>query len=140
MQAYIDTTVVLRFIDTTGRLPVKPGTLLVSSELLRVEAHRTLATNALAHAPREQLLRSKRDELEQLLAAINLFPIATEIVDRACADFPIAVSSSAALHAATAELLSSELGTLEFWTHDPRQAAAAASRGLTVKGVRGGRA
>jgi hypothetical protein len=41
-----------------------------------------------------------------------------------------------ALHVATAEVLAAEAGDdpLEFWTHDDRQANAAASRGLTVRG------
>jgi hypothetical protein len=41
-----------------------------------------------------------------------------------------------AVHVATAEILAAEaIGEpLEFWTHDERQAIAARSRGLTVKG------
>jgi hypothetical protein len=42
-----------------------------------------------------------------------------------------------ALHIATAEILAAEVndGALEFWTHDERQASAALSRGLVVRGV-----
>ena len=40
-------------------------------------------------------------------------------------------------HVATAEILASEAEgeQLEFWTHDERQATAALSRGLTVRGT-----
>ena len=41
-----------------------------------------------------------------------------------------------AIHVATAEILAAEAEreSLEFWTHDARQATAALSRGLTVGG------
>lgn len=54
-------------------------------------------------------------------------------------DNPFAVNARAldALHVATAEVLlaESKSDTLEFWTRDNRQATAALSRGLTVRGV-----
>ncbi len=42
-----------------------------------------------------------------------------------------------AIHVATAEVLQTEAAAelLEFWTHDTRQATAALSRGLDVRGV-----
>jgi hypothetical protein len=42
-----------------------------------------------------------------------------------------------AIHVATAEVLAAEAQgePLEFWTHDDRQATAALSRGLTVRGT-----
>src|SRR5437667_309914 len=42
-----------------------------------------------------------------------------------------------AIHVATAEILAAEAEgePLEFWTHDERQATAAMSRGLTVRGL-----
>jgi hypothetical protein len=42
-----------------------------------------------------------------------------------------------AIHVATAEILAAEAEgeSLEFWTHDERQATAAMSRGLTVRGL-----
>jgi hypothetical protein len=48
-------------------------------------------------------------------------------------------STSDAIHVATAEILLSEAAgeSLEFWTHDDRQATAALSRGLTVRGHAG---
>ena len=41
------------------------------------------------------------------------------------------------IHVATGELLRAEAEgeSLEFWTHDERQATAALSRGLTVQGI-----
>lgn len=46
-----------------------------------------------------------------------------------------------AIHVATAEILAAEADgeVLEFWTHDDRQATAALSRGLTVRGIWRGR-
>ena len=49
---------------------------------------------------------------------------------------PVDLRALDAIHVATAEVLAAEAADdpLEFWTHDERQANAAASRGLTVRG------
>jgi hypothetical protein len=61
----------------------------------------------------------------------------TAVVERAKSPFAVNVRALDAVHVATAEVLAGEAGgeRLEFWTHDERQATAALSRGLTVKGI-----
>ena len=58
------------------------------------------------------------------------------MIDRAKRSFAV-VRALDAIHVATAEVLPAEADgeSLEFWTHDDRQATAALSRGLTVRGI-----
>lgn len=72
-----------------------------------------------------------------LLAMLDLVPIDNLVIARARSSFAINVRALDAIHVATAEVLVNEAKgeLLEFWTHDSRQATAALSRGLTVRGV-----
>jgi hypothetical protein len=58
------------------------------------------------------------------------------VIGRAKSPFAVNVRALDAIHVATAEILATEADgePLEFWTHDDRQATAALSRGLTVRG------
>jgi len=68
---------------------------------------------------------------------IDLVSIDDEVIERAKSPFAINVRALDAIHVATAEILSREASDdpVEFWTHGARQASAALSRGLTVRGV-----
>jgi hypothetical protein len=66
---------------------------------------------------------------------MHLFPLGSEMVARARESFPVKCRAVDSLHVATAQLAARETGALEFWTHDPQQAAAAAVRDLTVRGA-----
>jgi hypothetical protein len=66
---------------------------------------------------------------------MHLFPLGTEMVELASASFPVRCRATDSLHVATAQLISRETGELQFWTHDPQLAAAAAVRGLEVRGI-----
>ncbi|MBI4564537.1 MAG: hypothetical protein HY716_07600 [Planctomycetes bacterium] len=50
------------------------------------------------------------------------------------ASFPVSLRALDAIHVASAQVAAAEVGPLEFWTHDQRQANAALTRGLDVKG------
>jgi predicted nucleic acid-binding protein len=79
----------------------------------------------------------KRKELVDLLGMLDLVPIDASVIERARSSFAVNVRALDAIHVATAEVLVAEAHgePLEFWTHDSRQATAALSRGLTVRGV-----
>ncbi len=79
----------------------------------------------------------KRKELADLLAMLDLAPIEGMVIDRAKGSFAVTLRALDAIHVATAEVLVAEADSepLEFWTHDQRQATAALSRGLTVRGA-----
>jgi hypothetical protein len=70
------------------------------------------------------------------LAKLHLAAIDNAVVARARSAFAINVRALDAIHVATAEIFAAEANdeSLEFWTHDSRQATAALSRGLTVRG------
>jgi predicted nucleic acid-binding protein len=70
--------------------------------------------------------------LTDLLAMLDLAAIDTAVVERAKSPFAVNVRPLDAVHVATAEAGGERL---EFWTHDERQATAALSRGLTVRGA-----
>lgn len=68
---------------------------------------------------------------------LDLAAIDRHVIDRAKSSFAVNVRALDAIHVATAEVLAAESDDdpLEFWTHDERQAIAAASRGMDVRGV-----
>jgi hypothetical protein len=78
----------------------------------------------------------KRKELADLLVTLDLPAIDVSVTDKAKSSFAVNVRALDAIHVATAEILAAEAEgePLEFWTHDERQATAAMSRGLTVRG------
>lgn len=67
----------------------------------------------------------------------NRMPVDQAVIERAKSPFAVNVRALDAVHVATAEVLAAEAAgePMEFWTHDERQATAALSRGLTVRGV-----
>jgi hypothetical protein len=66
---------------------------------------------------------------------LDLAAVDSVVITRAKSAFAINVRALDALHVATAETLAAEADEpLEFWTHDQRQASAAVSRGLVVRG------
>ena len=83
-----------------------------------------------------KLLSSGRSRLI-LLVTLDLAAIDASVIDKAKSSFAINVRALDAIHVATAEILAAEAEgePLEFWTHDERQATAAMSRGLTVRGL-----
>jgi hypothetical protein len=68
---------------------------------------------------------------------LELAPIDRRVIDRAKSSFSVNVRALDAIHVATAEILAAEAmgNSVEFWTHDHRQAIAAFSRGLSVRGA-----
>jgi hypothetical protein len=110
---------------------------VVSSQLVEIEAFRAVDRERLLGNLDDAETASKRKELTDLLAMLDLAAIHAEVVDRAKNPFAVNVRALDAIHVATAEILAAEAAgeSLEFWTHDDRQATAALSRGLTVRGM-----
>jgi predicted nucleic acid-binding protein len=136
---YVDASAVLRllFRERGPAVPLVAGDRLVSSRLVEVEAFRAIDRGRLLGQLDDASTAAKRKELGDLLAALDLAPIDNDIIDRAKGSFSVNVRALDAIHVATAEVLAAEAGEepLEFWTHDDRQALAALSRGLTVRGT-----
>lgn len=136
---YLDASAVLRTVfaepGTTVRLA--PGEHAVSSELIEIETNRAVDRERLLGNLDDEQTAIKRKELADLLAKLDLAPIDRAVVDRAKSPFAVNVRALDAIHVATAEVLAAaaEGEPIEFWTHDDRQAIAALSRGLTVRGT-----
>jgi predicted nucleic acid-binding protein len=136
---YIDASALLRvlFAEPGQRaVPLAAGHA-ASSELIEVETFRAVDRERLLGNLDDAQAAIKRKELTDLLAVLDVAPIDRAVIDRAKSSFGVNVRALDAIHVATAEILAAEAQgePLEFWTHDDRQAIAALSRGLTVRGT-----
>lgn len=136
---YVDASAVLRilFAESGSKVPLAGNDRVVSSQLVEIEAFRAVDRERLLGNLDDAETASKRKELADLLAMLDLAAIDAEVVDRAKSPFAVNVRALDAIHVATAEILAAEAEgePLEFWTHDDRQATGALSRGLTVRGT-----
>ena len=136
---YVDASAVLRvlFAEAGPALPLADGDRLVSSQLVEVEAFRAVDRERLLGHLDDAQTATKRKELADVLAMLDLAAIDGIVLARARGSFAVNVRALDAIHVATAEILAEEATDelLEFWTHDDRQAIAALSRGLTVRGT-----
>ncbi len=135
---YVDASAVLRvlFAEEGPALTLADGDRLVSSQLVEVEAVRAVDRERLLGHLDDTQTATKRKELADFLAMLDLAAIDRAVIARAQSPFAVNVRTLDAIHVATAEILAEEANEerLEFWTHDDRQASAALSRGLTVRG------
>jgi predicted nucleic acid-binding protein len=134
---YADASALLRllFQEAGPRIPLE-GDRIVSSRLVEVETFRAVDRERLLGRLDDTETALKRRELGDLLQAIDLASIDDPVLERARASFAVNVRALDAIHVATAEVLGvmAEGEGVEFWTHDERQATAALSRGLSVRG------
>ena len=136
---YVDASAVLRvlFSEPGPRVPLASDDRVVSSQLVAIEAFRAVDRERLLGSLDDGQTATKRKELADLLAMLDMAPIDGAVIDRAKSPFAVNVRALDAIHVATAEILTAEAEgePLEFWTHDDRQATAALSRGLNVRGT-----
>lgn len=135
---YLDASAALRilFTESGPRVPLTTRDRVVSSQLVEVETFRAVDRERLLGHLDDTETAIKRKELTDLLTMLDLAPVDDAVIDRAKGSFAVNLRAIDAVHVATAELLAQATGEpVEFWTHDERQATAALSRGLTVRGV-----
>jgi predicted nucleic acid-binding protein len=136
---YVDASAVLRVIfrEEGPSVPLADGDRAISSELVEIETCRAVDRERLVGRLDDATTAVKRKELTDLLATLDLMAIDRSVIERAKSSFAVNVRALDAIHVATAEMLAAEAQgePLEFWTHDERQATAALSRGLTVRGL-----
>ena len=136
---YVDASSVLRvlFAEPGPSVMLGAGDHVCSSTLLEAEAFRAIDRERMLGNLTDVETAMKRKELKELLAMLDLLTIDRAVIERAKSPFAVNVRALDAIHVATAEVLVLEAvaDPLEFWTHDGRQAAAALSRGLEVRGI-----
>ncbi len=136
---YVDASAVLRilFAEPGPTVPLAAGDRVVSSRLVEIESFRTVDRTRLLGVLDDEQTATKRKELADILAMLDLMAIDDAVIERARSPFAVNVRALDAIHVASAEILAAEAPgePLEFWTHDGRQATAARSRGLAVFGT-----
>jgi len=136
---YVDASAVLRvlFWEPGPSVSFAADDRVLSSQLIEVEAFRAVDRERLMGNLDDAETAIKRKELTELLAMLDLVPIDGIVIEHARSSFAVNVRALDAIHVATAEVLQVEARgeVLEFWTHDHRQATAALSRGLNVRGT-----
>jgi uncharacterized protein len=135
---YVDASAVLRLLFREKGPQVPLGAeRVVSSQLVAIETFRAVDRERLLGRLDDVQTATKRKELGELLARLDVAAIDDAVIRRASDPFAVNVRALDAIHVATAEILAAEAAgePLEFWTHDDRQATAALSRGLTVRGI-----
>src|ERR1700738_740052 len=136
---YVDASAILRvvFSEPGPSLPLAAGDRVVSSQLVEVETFRAVDRERLVGDLDHSAHECNWKALADLLVPLDLAAIDASVIDKAKSSFAVNVRALDAIHVATAEILAAEAEgePLEFWTHDERQATAAMSRGLTVRGL-----
>jgi predicted nucleic acid-binding protein len=136
MKVYVDSSVVLR------RLLREPGAFerwsdwewVVSSELLLVEAHRSINRLRLTRSIVDEEVAQVMAVFRSLTRAFEMIPIRAPVLERAASAFPTVVGTLDAIHIASALLWVQENeAPLVFLTHDEQQARAAMACGLDVQ-------
>ncbi len=137
MIAYLDTSALLRLVLR------EPGALeellkceaLVSSELLGVEALRTLDRLRLQGALSAEEVVTRRTAVEEWLEGVDLVLLRRPVLARACEPFPTPLGTLDTLHLATALVWRDRMRQpLTVATHDRGLALAARSFGFDVLG------
>ena len=136
MKAYLDASVLLRAllhepgsIDNWSRWE-----LIVSSELIRIEAFRSLDRLRLAKRVREAQVAELTETLRSMLVRFQQVPIGSVIQDRAAGPFHTVIGTLDAIHLATALLWMEQTEEpLLCVTHDVQLAVAARLAGLQVQ-------
>jgi len=135
---YVDASAVLRilFAEPGPTVGFAAGDYVVSSQMVEVEAFRAVDRERLLGTLDDAETAIKRKELGEVLARLDLAAVDGLVIERARGSFAVNLRALDAIHVATAEILAASADEpLEFWTHDERQAIAALSRGLTVRGI-----
>lgn len=137
MIVYLDTSVLLRRVlgEAGGLRQWRSIEIALSSELIIVEALRTIDRARLRLGLDDTEVAARRSDVLGALAALHLVPLVRRVLDRAAEPFPTLLGTLDAIHLATATLLREERPTLVFATHDLELGRAARAIGFRVLGA-----
>lgn len=132
MNAYVDTSVLLRVVlGERGRLRAWPRIRhAISSELIRVEALRTLDRARLARLLSDAEVAERRAAVDELLASFDLVVVDRRILRRATEPLPVSLGTLDAIHLASAVAVRARMPNLRVATHDDALATAARAVGF----------
>jgi len=135
---YVDTSVVLRILFGEPEPLEEWGAWEIgySSELLRVEARRTVDRLRLGSALDDEGVAASRQQLDVIEGGLGFTPVTKAVLYRASLPMATAVRTLDALHVVSALLVKERRGVdVVFATHDRSQATAARAMGLRVIGT-----
>jgi predicted nucleic acid-binding protein len=135
--AYLDTSALLRLVlrEPGALVDLRSCEALVSSELLVVEALRTIDRLRLQGALSVEQAASRRVTVTEWLEAVDLVLLRPPVLARASDPFPIPLGTLDALHLATALVWRDRMRrALVMATHDDALALAARAFGIEVLG------
>ena len=138
MTIYLDSSAVLRALLADGDPLQEWGRWdrAYSSELMAVEARRTIDRLRLQRALDDYGLADAHHALSATVRTIDLIRITPEILQRASRPMPTVVKTLDAIHLASAQLFAERTDTnILFGTHDQSQAIAAHALGFEVVGI-----
>jgi uncharacterized protein len=136
--AYVDTSALLRLVlrERGGLEELRACEALVSSELVAVEALRTIDRLRLQGVLSMEEAASRRATATEWLEAVDLVLLQRPILARASEPFPIPLGTLDAVHLSTALVWQDRTRQeLVMATHDGDLALAARSFGFEVRGV-----
>ena len=138
MIVYLDTSIVLRILFGEPDPLQEWGAWEIgySSELLRVEARRTIDRLRLGSALDDEDVAASRQQLDTIETGLGFMPVTKTVLHRASLPMATAVRTLDALHVVSALLVHERRGVgVVFATHDRSQATAARAMGLKVIGT-----
>jgi predicted nucleic acid-binding protein len=137
VNAYVDTSVLLR-IALGERDPLRSWRSIdvaVASELVRVEALRTVDRARFALSLPDVLVAERRSNVLELVDGLRLVPVDASVLARSAEPFPTALGTLDAIHLSSALFAREEFPDLAFATHDRALAVAARAVGFRVLGA-----
>jgi predicted nucleic acid-binding protein len=141
--AYLDTSVLIRVLlrEKTALAEWNEITLGVTSQITRVECHRTIDRLWLTDVLDEGDHAAKRAEVEDLLSRIDVIPLTPEILRRASEVLPTPIGTLDAIHLVSAmsyrELQDPSARPIIMATHDRSLAAGARAAHFELLGSGG---
>ena len=135
--AYVDASVLLRVVFAEPNALRAWGQIgrPVSSELVRIEALRTLDRKRLRDRLEDRAVAERRAELLEAIDAFELVRLDSAILERAAEPFPTSLGTLDALHLATALAVRDQVDDLVLATHDESLGLAGRAMGFQVEGL-----
>jgi predicted nucleic acid-binding protein len=137
MIAYLDTSVILRFLLGQGKpIDWRKWDSAYSSELCDVEARRVIDRLRLQLALDDLGVAKAHRELSRIEQHMGVIPLNRTLLQRAALPMPTIVKTLDAIHLTSALMLRENKGIdLVFATHDTQQTTAAQALGFEVSGI-----